>query len=92
MIEIRITGETEQEIEQLAQAADLTPGQWLRVAIGAAVVAQAENGEKPNTWYLQVAPDVTQGKALSDYVACSDPRCPDAWAEHDAHNLHSLAV
>jgi hypothetical protein len=78
LINLSITGDTEQEIERLALAAGLTPGQWLRVAICAAIDFRAV--ERPRVSDL--------GKPLSDGL-CHDPSCPDAWAVHDLHDLSS---
>lgn len=89
MINLSITGDTEQEIDRLAQAAGLTPGQWLRVAVGAAILREAEFGRRPDTWCLNLVPESDLGKALSSFVACQDPLCPDAWAEHERHDRSS---
>lgn len=75
MINLSVTGDTEQEIERLALEAGLTAGQWLKVAIAAAIEFRAIERPRRN--------DV--GKALSAFTPCQDPNCCDAWAEHEQH-------
>lgn len=77
MINLTITGDTEQEIDLAALEAGMTASQWLRVAIGAALEFRAV--ERPRASDL--------GKALSNFVTCQDPECLYTWAGHHQHDL-----